>query len=455
MRAVDIIIKKRDGGELSKAEIEFFISGYATGIIPDYQASALAMAILLKGMTAQETTELTLAMAASGDVLDLSEVVPIAVDKHSTGGVGDKTTLVVGPLVAACGLPVGKMSGRGLGFSGGTLDKLEAIPGFRSNLSTQEFLQQLKDIGLVVTGQSADLAPADGKLYALRDVTGTVQSIPLIASSVMSKKIAAGAQAILLDVKVGNGAFMENLEDARTLANLMVEIGKLVGRNTVALLSDMNQPLGTAVGNALELKEAIETLRGNGPGDFVEHCLVVAGHLLNMGGKAASQPEGYGLAQEALASGSGFNLLKKMVNAQGGDIDYIENPERLPGSRWVESVKATRMGWIQEVNARQVGETAVLLGGGRAKKEDKIDYGVGVLVHKKVGDKYWQITGEWLDVTEAGEYEEPVPAGDVFHYDVTGAGVGAGRASRRAGGYSASITSLRSLRSRPSASALV
>lgn len=255
MRMVDIIINKRDTLELSKEEIEFFIDGYTIGEIPDYQASALLMAIVLNGMSSRETTDLTLAMAHSGEVLDLSNVVPISVDKHSTGGVGDKTSLVVAPTVAACGLPVGKMSGRGLGFSGGTLDKLESIPGFRCDLTTEEFISQLKRIGLVLTGQSADLAPADGKLYALRDVTGTVQSIPLIASSIMSKKIAAGAQAILLDVKVGLGAFMTNLEDARKLAELMVEIGTLVGRKTVAILSDMNQPLGRAIGNSLELRK--------------------------------------------------------------------------------------------------------------------------------------------------------------------------------------------------------
>ncbi len=286
MRMVDIIIKKRDKGELTRAEIDLFVQGYTKGEIPDYQASALAMAIQLNGMTTQETTDLTLSMAHSGEVLDLSSVVPITVDKHSTGGVGDKTSLVVAPMVAACGLPVGKMSGRGLGFSGGTLDKLESIPGFRSNLTTEEFIHQLRSIGIVLTGQTADLAPADGKLYALRDVTGTVQSIPLIASSIMSKKIAAGAQAIVLDVKVGYGAFMEDLEDARKLAELMVEIGKLVGRKTVAIISDMNQPLGHAVGNSLELQEAIETLKGGGPKDFREHCMVISGTMLALGGFA-------------------------------------------------------------------------------------------------------------------------------------------------------------------------
>ncbi len=303
MRAVDIIIKKRDRLRLTAEEIEYFIQGYTRGDIPDYQASALAMAILLNGMDLQETTDLILAMAHSGEMLDLTSVVPIAVDKHSTGGVGDKTTLVVEPTVAACGLPVGKMSGRGLGFSGGTLDKMESIPGFRVNLTTQEFLDQLKSIGLVLTGQSADLAPADGKLYALRDVTGTVQSIPLIASSIMSKKLAAGAQAILLDVKVGLGAFMQTLDDARALAELMVSVARHANRTAVALLSDMNQPLGCAVGNALEVKEAIETLRGGGPPDFREHCLTVAAHMLLLGRKAAEAAQARQMAERALREG--------------------------------------------------------------------------------------------------------------------------------------------------------
>ena len=273
MRAVDIIVKKRDCKELAKKEIDFFVQGFASGDIPDYQASAWAMAVLLNGMTERETTDLTLAMVASGDTLDLTGVAPVVVDKHSTGGVGDKTSLVVAPTVAACGLVVGKMSGRGLGFSGGTLDKLDSIPGFRSDLTTKEFLDQLNEIDIVLTGQTADLAPADGKLYALRDVTGTVQSIPLIASSVMSKKIAAGADAIVLDVKVGSGAFIQSLEDAKELSHLMVSIAELADRKAIAILSDMNQPLGYAIGNALEVKEAIRTLNGNGPADFIEHYL--------------------------------------------------------------------------------------------------------------------------------------------------------------------------------------
>jgi pyrimidine-nucleoside phosphorylase len=387
MRAVDIIIKKRDKQELSSEEINFFMQGYASGGIADYQAAAWAMAVLLNGMTPRETTDLTLAMARSGDMLDLSGVVHISVDKHSTGGVGDKTTLVVEPVVAACGLAVGKMSGRGLGFSGGTLDKLESIPGYRTDLTTQEFLDQLGKIGLVLTGQTTDLAPADGKLYALRDVTGTVQSIPLIASSVMCKKIAAGAQAIVLDVKVGSGAFMRNLDEARILSELMVSIASLAERKAVALLSDMNQPLGHAVGNALEVKEAIDTLHGGGPEDFREHCLVVAGYMLALGGVASDEEAGKGLARKALDGGQGWERFKALVSAQGGDVSYIENPERLPVAPIIETAYAPRSGYLEGIHAQIIGETAVLLGAGRSKKDDPINHGVGVVIHHKVGDK--------------------------------------------------------------------
>ncbi len=387
MRAVDIIIKKRDRQELSREEIEFFILGYTRGDIPDYQASALAMAILLNGMTPQETTDLTLAMAYSGKTIDLTGVVPIAVDKHSTGGVGDKTTLVVEPTVAACGLPVGKMSGRGLGFSGGTLDKLESIPGYRTDLTTQEFIEQLRTQGLVLTGPTADLAPADGKLYALRDVTGTVQAIPLIASSVMSKKIAAGAQVIVLDVKIGLGAFMPNLEQATSLSERMVSIAKLAHRKAVALLSDMNQPLGNAVGNALEVREAIDTMHGGGPPDFREHCLVVAGYMLALAGFAHDEEHGKALAQTALDSGRSWERFTALVEAQGGEVRAIEQPERLPGAKLVRSLGAPRSGYLEGVHARLVGETVVMLGGGRAKKGDLIDHGVGIVIHHKVGDR--------------------------------------------------------------------
>jgi pyrimidine-nucleoside phosphorylase len=386
MRMVDIIIKKRDRSELSQEEIEFFIQGYTKGEIPDYQASAMVMAILLNGMTSRETKELTLAMAHSGEVLDLSKVVPIYVDKHSTGGVGDKTSLVVTPTVSACGLPVGKMSGRGLGFSGGTLDKLESIPGFRSNLTTDEFIQQLKTIGIVLTGQSVDLAPADGKLYGLRDVTGTVQSIPLIASSIMCKKIAAGAQAILLDVKVGLGAFMTDLEDGRKLAELMVEIGTMVGRKTVAILSDMNQPLGKAVGNSLELQEALDTLRGNGPNDFYEHCMVVSGYMLALGGLAQDEIHGRRMAEEALKAGKSLQKFHDLIQAQGGDVSFVDEPGKFVKASLIAEIESPQSGYLREINACDAGETAVLLGGGRERKGDPIDYTVGVVVEHKVGD---------------------------------------------------------------------
>jgi pyrimidine-nucleoside phosphorylase len=387
MRAVDIIIKVRDHQELTKEEIIFFVSGIADGSIPDYQVSAWAMAVLLNGLSPRETTELTLAMAHSGEVMDLSKEVALVVDKHSTGGVGDKTTLVVEPTVAACGLPVGKMSGRGLGFSGGTLDKMESIPGFRTDLSREEFISQLKSLGLVLTGQTGDLAPADGKLYALRDVTGTVPSIPLIAASVMGKKIAAGAQAIVLDVKVGCGAFMTNLDDANILAKLMVEIGKLSGRRVTAILSDMNQPLGHAVGNALEVKEAIDTLHGRGPDDFTEHCLTVAAHMLVIGKKAKTLSEARTLAGSAIESSKALDMFRKLVTAQGGDVSFVDSPEKLPQAPVVENVCAEKSGYIKEFNARIVGEVSVEMGAGRAKKEDKIDHAVGLVIRKKVGDR--------------------------------------------------------------------
>jgi len=386
MRAVDIIIKKKDKEELTKEEIDFFVQGYAKGTIPDYQAAAWAMAVLLNGMTDLETTELTLSIANSGEQLDLSSVVPFAVDKHSTGGVGDKTTITVAPIVAACGLPVGKMSGRGLGFSGGTLDKLESIPGYRVDLSTQEFLDQLGKIGIVITGQSLDLAPADGKLYGLRDVTGTVQSIPLIASSVMSKKIAAGAQAILLDVKVGRGAFMRTLDEASELAELMVSIGKLSGRKVIAILSNMDEPLGCAVGNALELKEAVRALQGSGPADYLEHCHLLASYMLLLGGKVDSLESGKRLVEAVIANGKAYAKLRELVFSQGGDVSFIDEMEKLPSASQVVEVQSKLEGWIKVIDAKEVGEAAVMLGAGRAKKEDIIDPAVGILVHTKVGD---------------------------------------------------------------------
>jgi len=386
MRAVDIIIKKRDHEVLTREEIEFFVDGFSKNQIPDYQVSAWAMAVLLNGMTDQETTDLTMAMVRSGEVLDFTNVVDFVVDKHSTGGVGDKTTLVVAPIVAACGLPVGKMSGRGLGFSGGTLDKMESIPGYRVDLTREEFMKQLKETGIVLSGQSADLAPADGKLYALRDVTGTVPSMPLIASSVMSKKIAAGANAILLDVKTGVGAFMETEEDARKLAELMVAIGKLSNRKVIGLISDMNQPLGCAVGNALEVQEAIDALHGEGPDDFMEHCLVVSSYMLLLANMAESLDDAREMCEVAIADGSAFEMFKKLVATQGGDLSYVDQPEKLPKAKLVAEIKAEEDGFVQQVNAREIGETSVELGAGRAKKGDPVDHAVGIMVHSKVGD---------------------------------------------------------------------
>ena len=408
MRAVDIIIKKRDKGELTSDEIEFFVRGFTDGDIPDYQASAFAMAVTLNGMTPFETADLTLAMARSGQVLDLSKIVDIAVDKHSSGGVGDKTTLAVLPMVAACGLPVGKMSGHGLGFSGGTLDKLESIPGYRVNLTTEEFKQQLKDKGLVLTGQSLDLAPADGKMYALRDVTGTVSSKPLIASSIMCKKIAAGAQAILLDVKTGLGAFMQTLDEARDLAELMVDIGRLAGCQTVALLSDMNQPLGHAVGNALEVVEAIDTLHGGGPADFHEHCLYVSAHMLLLGKRAKDLDEGRRMAEGSIVNGSAFEKFRVLVQAQGGDVSFVDDPEKFPKAKLVDVVKAPRSGFISQVHARIVGEASVALGAGRAKKGDSVDHAVGIVIHHKVGDHIEE--GQPLFTIHANDAEKSVEA---------------------------------------------
>lgn len=404
MRATDIIEKKRDSLELSEEELRFFVNGYASGDIPDYQASAWAMAVLLNGMSAQETTDLTLAMAQSGDTLDLTGVVDIALDKHSTGGVGDKTTLVVEPIVAACGLNVGKMSGRGLGFSGGTLDKMESIPGFRTDLSKNEFLSQLKNLGLVLTGQTGDLAPADGKLYALRDVTATVPSMPLIASSIMSKKIAAGAHRIVLDVKVGVGAFMETIEQGRELAEIMVRIAKLADRKAVALIADMNQPLGVAVGNALEVKEAIDTLNGNGPADFREHALVVASHMILLGQGAESLEAAKKLAESKLADGSAMERFQALVEAQGGDPNYVRDPNKLPQASIQEKILASRSGFLAGINARVIGESSVSLGAGREKKSDLIDHAVGIMVHRNVGDQVKQ--GDLLFTVHANDQEK-------------------------------------------------
>lgn len=386
MRAVDLIERKRDGGTLSAAEIDFLIQGYVKSEIPDYQMSALLMAIVWRGMDARETAALTASMIASGERLDLSRFGRV-VDKHSTGGVGDKTTLVVAPLVAACGLPVAKMSGRGLGFSGGTLDKLESIAGYRVDLTSAEFLAQLERIGIVVTGQSKDLAPADGLLYALRDATATVPSIPLIASSIMSKKIAAGAHAVVLDVKVGRGAFMKNKPMASALARAMVAIGRAHGLAVVCELTDMEQPLGHAVGNALEVAEAIATLKGQGPADLTELALVAASEMLVLGKKAKAAASARRLAEAALADGRGLARFRQLVEAQGGDVRMVDDPSRLPRAPRVETLRATRTAYVRRVNAEGIGIASVHLGAGREKKGDPIDHRTGIVLHAKVGDR--------------------------------------------------------------------
>jgi pyrimidine-nucleoside phosphorylase len=389
MNALSVIAHKRDGHELSTEEIRYFVDGFTRGDIPDYQAASWLMAVFIRGMTPRETTDLTIAMAESGEILDLSEVLPFSLDKHSSGGVGDKTSLVVLPLVVACGVPVAKMSGRGLDFSGGTLDKLESIDGFNTQLSRKEFMEQARKYGIVLSGQTGDLAPADGKIYALRDVTGTVPSLPLIASSIMSKKIAAGADAIVLDVKAGHGAFMESVEEARLLAETMVRIGVGAGRKVTALISDMNQPLGHAVGNALEIRETITTLHNQGPADFVEHCLIIAGHMLRLAGKSHEKnlSDVRPMLEEKLADGSAWDKFYTLVKAQDGNVKQIENPDLLPTAPVILDVPCPETGILSGIDAREVGLTALDLGAGRIKKGQPVDHAVGVVVHRKVGDR--------------------------------------------------------------------
>ena len=391
MRMVDLISKKRHNIELTTAEIEWIINGYTNKEIPDYQMSALLMAIVFNDMTKAERLALTQAMVNSGDVVDLSAIEGVKVDKHSTGGVGDKTSLILGPLVASMGVPVAKMSGRGLGHTGGTLDKLESISGMKIEIEMDQFIQQVNDIKLAIIGQTGNLAPADKYLYALRDVTGTVESIPLIASSIMSKKIAAGADAIVLDVKFGAGAFMKTLDDAKELATAMVEIGRDAGRETVAFLTDMNQPLGFAIGNALEVKEAIETLSGNGPKDLEELVLQLASHMVVLAKKAANTEQAYAQLKEKLQNGEALQKFKEFVAAQGGDTSQIENPELLPTASSVIPVTATEAGYVEKIDALSIGIAAMKLGAGRATKEDTIDMGVGVVLNKKVGEAINQV----------------------------------------------------------------
>ena len=386
MRVVDLIEKKQAGLALSQEEIKFLIAGYTDGTIPDYQMSALAMAIYFQGMTEEEASYLTMAMVKSGDEIDLSAIHGVKVDKHSTGGVGDTTTLVLAPLVAACGVPVAKMSGRGLGHTGGTIDKLEAIPGFSVTLSPQDFIDHVNRYKIAVVGQSGNLTPADKKLYALRDVTGTVQSIPLIASSIMSKKIAAGADAIVLDVKTGEGAFMKTLADAEALAHTMVKIGHQVGRKTLAVISDMSQPLGYMIGNALEVKEAIQTLQGKGPEDLTELCLVLGGQMLLAANQVSSLEEGKALLQEQIDSGRALEVFKTFLANQGGDTRIVDNPDLLPQARYQILFLAQSSGLVSQWVADEVGVAAMMLGAGRETKEDIIDPAVGIELCVKVGD---------------------------------------------------------------------
>lgn len=387
MRMVDLIEKKKAGDQLTKEEIKFFINGYVKGDIPDYQVSALLMAIIFKGMDATETFNLTEAMLNSGDTVDLSKIKGVKVDKHSTGGVGDKVSLVLGPMVAACGVKLAKMSGRGLGHTGGTLDKLESIPGFKTRIPIDQFIKQVSDIGIAIIGQTDNLDPADKKLYALRDVTGTVNSMALIASSIMSKKLASGADTILLDVKFGDGAFMTNIDDARKLAQLMVDIGKHFGKDTRAEISDMDQPLGLAVGNILEVKEAIETLKGDGPSDLKEICLASGSTMLLQAKAAQSVEEAKNLLQKKIGSGEAFTKFEQMVKAQGGDVSFIDNPSKFPVALYKQDIKATQSGFVSSIGARDIGLDAMKLGAGREKEDDRIDYTAGIVLNKKIGDK--------------------------------------------------------------------
>ncbi len=386
MRMVDLIQKKKDGSKLTEEEIHFIIQGYVKEEIPDYQMSALMMAICFKGLDKEETAYLTKEMMYSGDIIDLSQINGIKVDKHSTGGVGDKTSLVLAPLVAACHVPVAKMSGRGLGHTGGTLDKLESIPHLSIEMSEEQFIKQVNDIQIAIMGQNGHLVPADKKMYALRDVTATVACIPLIASSIMSKKLAAGSDTILLDVKYGEGAFMKTKEDAKELARTMIEIGKSLGRNTRAIISNMNQPLGNAIGNSLEVKEAIETLNGNGPSDLLELCLIAGSHMLMQAHMSDNLIQARKMLQETIDNKKAIHKLKEMVKAQGGDETYIENPQKFKEAKEIIEIKSTSFGYIKDLHALTLGLVSMKLGGGRETKDDSIDYSVGLVLNKKISD---------------------------------------------------------------------
>jgi len=387
MRMVDLIEKKREGHSLTAEEISFMINGYTNGEIPDYQMSAFTMAVFFQGMSDKERAELTMAMVNSGDMIDLSDIEGIKVDKHSTGGVGDTTTLVLAPLVASVGVPVAKMSGRGLGHTGGTIDKLESVPGFHVEIDNEKFIELVNKNKVAVIGQSGNLTPADKKLYALRDVTATVDSIPLIASSIMSKKIAAGADAIVLDVKTGSGAFMKDVNGARDLAKAMVDIGNNVGRRTIAVISDMSQPLGFAIGNALEVKEAIDTLKGNGPSDLEELCLTLGSHMVMLAEKAQSTEEARLLLKESITSGKALKTLKTFLSAQDGDSSVVDDISTLPQAKFQVELPSKVDGYVSEIEADAIGTAAMLLGAGRVTKDSKIDLAVGLVLKKKIGDQ--------------------------------------------------------------------
>lgn len=408
MTMYDLILKKKRGMALTEEEIQFMITGYTSGDIKDYQMSAMMMAICFQGMTEEETKNLTLAMAESGDMLDLSEIKGIKVDKHSTGGVGDKTSLVLGPMVASLGVAVAKMSGRGLGHTGGTIDKLESFTGFTTGISKETFIKNVNEIHIAIAGQTADLAPADKKLYALRDVTGTVDQMSLIASSIMSKKLASGADAIVLDVKTGDGAFMKNFDDSVALAKAMVSIGKLSGRKMVAVISDMDQPLGNAVGNALEVKEAMDTLKGNGPADLVELVLTLGSYMVVAAKKASTVEDARIKLKKTLEDGSAFELFKKFIIAQGGLEEEVLHPERLPMANYVEEVISEKEGYVSKIQTEEIGRISLLLGGGRETKESEIDLAVGLVLNKKRGD--YVKAGEVLATIHANDKNKLVQA---------------------------------------------
>lgn len=386
MRMYDLILKKRNGSALTKEEIEYMVQGFTNGTIPDYQMSAMMMAIYFQGMNDEETLQLTMAMAHSGDILDLTGIQGIKVDKHSTGGVGDKTSIALTPMVAACGVKVAKMSGRGLGHTGGTIDKLESFPGFTTGISSTQFMEQVNNIGIAIMGQTLDLAPADKKIYALRDVTATVDNLSLIASSIMSKKLAAGADAIVLDVKTGSGAFMKNEDDAFLLAKEMVRLGNNAGKNTIAVVTDMDEPLGCAIGNALEVKEAIETLKGNGPSDFQELCFTLGAQMLIAGHIATDEAEAREMLQDAITSGKALDKLREFISAQGGDASLVDYPDLLPKAQYVEEILSPVDGYIEQIVCDEIGICSLILGGGRETKESEIDLSVGLILHKKKGE---------------------------------------------------------------------